>query len=1829
MKTAKLNSMKRQFRKTVVASSVSLLLTSNLYANPNGLSVVAGNASAQAVGNLLEVTNTPGAILNWQQFNIGAHETTRFIQENAASHVVNRVIGGDPSQILGSLQSNGHVFLINPSGIVFGQGAQIDTAGLLASTLSISDENLLSNQWKFSAGQSGAGALVNEGALTSHSGGSIVLLAPQIENSGIIHADGEVLLAAGHEVTIVDLKHPTIGLQVKVGKDQQAINLGQIVGQNISVFASLLKNTGVVEARGAQLGQGGVIQFRGEQRVELGDTSVVNVSADQSGSINVTSQAGDVLVSGVVRADSSAGVGGEVVLTGHRVALLGGTEVSANGTEGGGEVYVGGGWQGQDPAIQNAQQTVIQEGVVLTANALERGDGGEVVVWADGIASVSSTIEAKGGSLSGNGGRVETSAKGRLVDVTPADTSALNGQAGEWLLDPSNIVVVSPTRLEAIQDAFAEDLQPGEVELFFFSDYSLAGAELGAVDTYITTTDLVAALNNNSLVRLNTFSQVEGNGIVADGNISILDDILISRSVANPATLLLEASGSVFIDGNIGFSNDVELGTSAGSNFVLNVYSQGDINLNGQLGLNATATASSFGVDLTFDVDRLVQFNNSIDFGVAGLIEQPFLLNPFDDLSIVNELGKATGVVFNPVSSGQSNVRNIGEIAVTTNGAINRELGLLQDKRLNISVIGSKLNLGVLNDGSFLNDSINPNRVSVKLSVRSDSDIGVINAGSLQISRLFADRGGQINLLGSSASGHFAGILDGFTDAVINVDQANFISEFVNFQQGFTLNLGSSSFPNSASGSAIFGAISSLGEINLKGGNSFLAVGEFNLNGVVNVGSFAGNESLLTVRDFNLGSDAVVNLNSGATLDLGTMLFSEFFPSQNVFGTFQAAQGSEINFMGWTGFVSDVQPVDLEIALVSDAVLSNQLVTKELSLVQEQVRFAPETTMDLSGLGGVLNAPVQLNVSGTGSQIVANRVIFDSIAPALTIGRDVVVNVTGSGLDVPLDSGIASLTVFSINTSLLETETLLRQPALDRVSFQGSLNVDGGRVLLGGSDIDLQDSVNISLNNADLALFGGFQTADLAAVNRTNSDLFIGGFWDNSTSRRGSASPRSLVNPLDQGSIIVADDVTISGGSLRSSVSGNAIVVGEGSLLTLEGVDAGNDFVLNPNGYMLVDTQSSLDGAEVLFQGDAGLILETDSTGVRDFNDRVTFKTAHQGNTILAGFRTSEPFETQVPPSTMTLNLGKRVKFEITGNAAPENPLPGLVNFYGSQIPERSAFQVGFVSEGLLAVAEFDETLPPPGFSAIGTELLINGVTDNQTILLGGDGNVEISCVPDFCIGFDPVQGGTFDAMVVSTLSGSDLKSIGIDLSGAMDLGNINRIGRVVSENGRVRLNLDGGDFLFDPTIFDGADDVFINANIRFPANVEIGFLPSVFVVNGQMVVETNLNLGQGFFLSSTGTLLNSGNLTLNGVDANAIQGSIFNSGTIVLGQGQSLNLFGNIEGSGLLRNQGQLNFTAGSNFGNTLNNAAGGSVNFSQGTYNFASDLINQGSANISGSLNFGPGGRLVQTQGGLVFRPNSQLIGNLDLVGGSAQVFGTVVGNVNVGSAIFQPGNSPGLTTIRGDLNLAPTSQTLIEFQGNDGVAGQDFDFIQVLGNANLNGVLSLVDISALGSPGRSPTINTNGNPLLISQLFRFLEATSINGQFSSVSRSVRTDANYVFSAISLVGDASTSLQALEVSTQSSAPVFEITSNPTNTGQEGDLERAYLGPEIAETTLQQPLPVPSPEEETRVNEEDEEAKRLAGQGSTTKPVSTQSEQLTVTSTRSNPIRPGDAECK
>src|SRR6185312_6553590 len=186
--------------------------------------VVAGNVQlSQRGANLTVRQDSQRATVNWTGFDIGSQASVRFEQPDRSAVALNRVLGGSPTQILGGLGANGQVWLVNPNGVLFGQGAQVDVGGLVASSLSISDSDFLAGRARFAAAGN-AGTVRNEGSIRAQ-GGVVAMLAPVVGNTGTISA-GQVGLGAGQQVALDFAGDGMLSLAVGPGTLQAEIAQG-------------------------------------------------------------------------------------------------------------------------------------------------------------------------------------------------------------------------------------------------------------------------------------------------------------------------------------------------------------------------------------------------------------------------------------------------------------------------------------------------------------------------------------------------------------------------------------------------------------------------------------------------------------------------------------------------------------------------------------------------------------------------------------------------------------------------------------------------------------------------------------------------------------------------------------------------------------------------------------------------------------------------------------------------------------------------------------------------------------------------------------------------------------------------------------------------------------------------------------------------------------------------------------------------------------------------------------------------------------------------------------------------------------------------------------------------------------------------------------------------------------------------------------------------------------------------------------------------------------------------------------------------------------------
>lgn len=479
---------------------------------PEGGTVAAGSGSISQSGNTLVVEQSSQRLVTeWQSFSIGQGHRVEFRQPGADAAALARVLGADVSVIQGALSANGQLFLVNPNGVLFAPGAEVNVGSLVASTLDIRTEDFMAGNYAF-AGDS-SGLVINRGNIRAADGGLVALIAAQVENVGTIDvAGGTVALAAGSRVR-VDMGGP-IKVEVEAGAiDALVAQGGAIRAEGGRVY---LTARAAGDLASSAINHGGLTMVSSLRS----DGGVVRLEADR---VN--------LAAGSVVDASGAAQGGKIDVLGDHLVMATDALLDVSGDAGGGEILFGGNYLGLGPE-RNASTVSIAPGATLRADARVQGDGGRVIVWSDDRTEYGGFISARGGPSGGDGGFVETSSKRDLIVTGRVTTAAPSGQAGAWLLDPEDVVIDSESVEGETADGEAASSEAGS----FISAESVseALAEGSGVTVYSTgsitaSESLADAVESGQLTLLSATDAVSVDTLPGGGNV-VRGDARISRS---------------------------------------------------------------------------------------------------------------------------------------------------------------------------------------------------------------------------------------------------------------------------------------------------------------------------------------------------------------------------------------------------------------------------------------------------------------------------------------------------------------------------------------------------------------------------------------------------------------------------------------------------------------------------------------------------------------------------------------------------------------------------------------------------------------------------------------------------------------------------------------------------------------------------------------------------------------------------------------------------------------------------------------------------------------------------------------------------------------------------------------------------------------------------------------------------------------------------------------------------------------------------------------------------------------------------------------------------
>ncbi|MBP0021236.1 MAG: CHAT domain-containing protein [Cyanobacteria bacterium SBLK] len=344
---------------------------------------------------------------SFEAFGLDAGQIANFLSTPDIRNILGRVTGGNPSIIDGLIQVTGgnpSLYLMNPAGIVFGANASLnvpaDFTATTATAIGFNNnwfnafgennyQDLIGDPNQFAFDLTQHGAIINDGNLSVSAGNSLTLLGGSVTNNGTLNApEGRITIASIPGQNLVKISHRDSLLSLEIDPKK--------IPENGEIRAIDLPKL-------------------------------------------LTGVEGETIANGTI--DTSGSIGGEINILGDRI-IIESALIDASGTNGGGNIRIGGGYRGGEN-VPNAEFTNIGENALIRANALDSGNGGRVILWADDTTVFLGDIFSEGGLRSGSGGFVEVSGKRKLEyrGITSTKPNSESGDFGMLLLDPDNFSI--------------------------------------------------------------------------------------------------------------------------------------------------------------------------------------------------------------------------------------------------------------------------------------------------------------------------------------------------------------------------------------------------------------------------------------------------------------------------------------------------------------------------------------------------------------------------------------------------------------------------------------------------------------------------------------------------------------------------------------------------------------------------------------------------------------------------------------------------------------------------------------------------------------------------------------------------------------------------------------------------------------------------------------------------------------------------------------------------------------------------------------------------------------------------------------------------------------------------------------------------------------------------------------------------------------------------------------------------------------------------------------------------------------------------------------------
>jgi filamentous hemagglutinin family protein len=1532
-------------------------------ANPTGGQVSAGQANIiQAPNNTTINQTTQKAIINWQSFNINRYESTHF-QQPSGGMTLNRINPTQgASQIYGTLTATGQIVLVNPAGVFFGPSAYVNVGGMIATTANITDQNFLNNNFQFAHSPDYSGAVTNQGTIIAADHGLIALVGSSVTNTGMIKANlGRIVLASGDAYTMSFDNNHLINFTITAPSRNasRVSNTGSLIANGGQILVTSKAARGVLDN---SINMEGMVQVRsvGVHQGEL------ILSGDPNGS--------KVYVAANIDATGkkSGEKGGKVAITGHDILLNSPTIIDVSGDMGGGNIYVGGNFQGRGP-LPNAHGVIVAPGVNLIADAMTKGKGGNVIIWSDHATKFYGNIFARGGQTAGDGGFVEVSGKNNLAFFGKVNTHAQNGNTGTLLLDPLDLYIIEGSAGTGDQDT------------------PLLNAG-GSIDfnTLDTANNTISVGQLQDLGDTNITLQAQNSLTVGDINGASANVDLTSTLFSN--TLTLQAGDAVTAGGgNIIFNTGSSINTGGGhvniiagdatrqtGNVTLGAIntSGGNISVTAQAGITQLAdtvvNSGSGALTLNAGNQTLTTNNNSqlLSTGTITLIADHMALSGAGLAQVGGtdtSSDFATNVIIRPFTSGTSIgiAGGAGTLALSTSA-------LAKIRALDIRIGDSASGAITLGTWTPVN-SFAPNGILTLASGNTITQTGALNLATSGASLLLRDSSG-VTLNNGNVIRNVAALISGslsITNAANNLLTVTALTDDFGTVNGITApngvtltssgtggllrinqNIHTTNSTISLTGNGITQAGNTIinagtGGITLNAGSNAITTGSSSR--LFSTGNIAliGNSLLLST----LGTAQIGGDGSGTSTDFAANVMLR-----------QNTNGTSINIAGGGGTINLTANILNTIHSNNVQIGDNNSGAIRIGAWTPVSSFARNGTLTLVS-GTTISQTGAINLAASGSSLLLRNASGVTLTNSGNVLSNIAANIDGA-LSIT-NSSAQPLTIASLTDSLGTVNGITTAGNINLTATNSAIT-EAGAAVISGNLLTLSAASGISLNNVNTVSNLNISNTGSGDVSFTNNGaLAIAGI----TQTVGNLSITNNGAITQSGAIIsngVGTTASFAAGSLNNItladsandfatfrvLNGNNVSVADANAIDLGASTVSGNLNINTNG--MITQTGAINTPSLIISSLGGITLNQASNNILSFNainntGDINFTNA--ANLNLTGIVQNGGGNVTVNNTgalniTGSINTAGNINLTangaiteagaavISGNLLTLSAASGIslnnVNTVSNlNISNTGSGDVSFTNNGALAITGITQTVGNLSITNNGAiaqigSIISNGIGTTASFAAGSSNNITLTNSNNDFATFRVLNGNNVsvtDANAIDLGASTVLGNLNINTNGAItQTGAINTSSLIISSLGGITLNQASNNILSFNAINNTGDINFTNA-----ANINL----TGIVQNGGGDIAIN-NTGA---LNITGAIeADGGDITFNSISPNVISlGANISTQNGVINFNSPVNLLASLV---INAGNGAINFAntlSGANQTLTLQNniAAAGTVTF------------------------------------------------------------------------------------------------------------------------------------------------------------------------------------------------------------------------------------------------------------------------------------------------------------